>query len=127
MQMWKSMFVPLALGLAFASSASAAQTGAENERRPMHSPGGDLVPADPEPETPPAARPYADPDPLPASGGPQPRTEAGTGDHSRVPLTTDSKPLPPPAAAPMPGPQPRSENGYTWLCGGVGADEANQK
>lgn len=62
-----------------------------------------------------APSPYADPQPLPdaTSGGVQAPTESGPGS------------TPPPAPALMEQPAPQVMNGYRYLCGGVGANEAS--
>jgi hypothetical protein len=67
-----------------------------------------------------------------SSGGVRPQTESGSGDQSPLQLEAQpgSQTTAPPNALPPPAPMteltPKTENGITYLCGGVGSDEANQ-
>jgi hypothetical protein len=61
-----------------------------------------------------------------SSGGYRAQTRSGSGDQSspqsEIRSQTQSDRMPPPA--PMTQLSPKTENGITYLCGGVGADEA---
>jgi hypothetical protein len=82
-------------------------------------------------EAPVPAQPEAQPAD-PSSGGVRPQTESGSGDQSPLQLeaqpgsriTTSPSSLPPPP--PMTQLTPKTENGITYLCGGVGSDEASE-
>jgi hypothetical protein len=68
-------------------------------------------------------------EPMPSSGGYRPETRSGSGEEGSVRIQrqphapADRGALPPPA--PLSKLAEKSENGITWLCGGVGQDEAD--
>ncbi len=76
---------------------------------------------------PPAYPQDASPPSMPSSGGYRPQTQSGSGDEGPVRLEARPRPgrgaMPPPA--PMSKLAARTENGVTYLCGGIGQDEAN--
>jgi hypothetical protein len=78
------------------------------------------------------AYPVPVPGPMPSSGGFRPPTEAGRGD---APAAIEARPRPPstvipgkPPRLPPPAPMTRlsriTENGVSYVCGGIGLDEA---
>lgn len=93
------------------SSATLAQPQMPPEMPTPPVPPAQMQPGpDMHPPLPPKMRPRPQPEPAPSSGASGPQT------------------MPPPGQpAPMSGGlQPKTENGFTYLCGGVGADEAAQ-
>jgi hypothetical protein len=87
-----------------------------------------VPPAYPPPSSPVAFSSASSTDTLPSSGGYRPQTQSGSGEEGpRLEVRPQPSPrskMPPPA--PLTRLAAKTENGVTYLCGGIGQDEVNE-